>query len=53
MGALSESYAQLLLAREAAGLGMWNWDIAAGETHYSRGVGALVRTSAWCVPGWR
>ena len=35
MGALSESHAQLLLAREVAGLGMWNWDIAAGETHYS------------------
>lgn len=33
---LRESEAQLTLALEASGLGLWDWDLAHGEVHHSR-----------------
>ena len=36
--ARSEAEAMLLLAEEAGGLGLWDWDIATGRANWSRGV---------------
>lgn len=36
--ARSEAEAMLLLAEEAGGLGLWDWDLVGGKAHWSRGV---------------